>query len=67
MFIEGKGPSLNRRQDDPLVTGGDEDETTEVAPTILGRAKQGFQRFQERASDFWEGVRDQVSDWFDRD
>lgn len=52
---------------DPIQLPNDEEETTPVPATIFGRAKQGFQKFRENASDFWEGVRDQVSDWFDTD
>lgn len=52
---------------DPIQIPNDEDDSTPPPSGIIGRARQGLQKFRENASDFWEGVRDQVSDWFDRD
>lgn len=53
---------------EPLIPGEEESDSTEAPlPGIIGRAREGLQRFRENAGDFWEGIRDRVSDWFDTD
>uniref|UniRef100_T1KZR8 Uncharacterized protein n=1 Tax=Tetranychus urticae TaxID=32264 RepID=T1KZR8_TETUR len=64
------GPSS--RQDygggaDPLIPEEESESTEAPLPGIIGRAREGLQRFRENANDFWDGIRDRVSDWFDTD